>query len=67
MKNYEIGDDFVMVEFKTPSRTGGRVYKYTYASAGMENIEKMKELAQAGQNLETFIQDNVRKLYESKS
>jgi hypothetical protein len=55
---YEIGADFVRVQFST-----GSVYLYTYDSAGSDNIEHMKQLARGGQGLNSFIQRNVRSSY----
>ena len=37
---YEFGSDSIRVEF-----SNGSVYLYTYASAGKNNIEEMKQLA----------------------
>lgn len=67
VESYETGSDFIIVKFKTPSRSGFHTYRYTNASAGEENVTKMKELAEAGQGLSDFIQENVRKKYEEKS
>ncbi|MBI9080261.1 MAG: hypothetical protein JEY79_11050 [Pseudodesulfovibrio sp.] len=58
---YKINDDSICVEFK-----GGKTYLYTYASAGEENIEKMKELAREGRGLATFISQEVHDDSESK-
>jgi hypothetical protein len=58
---YEIGEDFITIEF-----SDGSVYRYTYASAGQENVERMKGLAEAGQGLNTFISTTVSKLFERK-
>jgi len=58
---YEIGADFIGVRFRN-----GPWYLYTYASAGRNNIEKMKVLAEAGQGLSTFISTTVWKAYASK-
>ena len=58
---YEIGPDYIALEF-----SDGSTYRYTYASAGQENVERMKGLAQAGQGLDTFINTTVSKLYERK-
>lgn len=59
--SYEIGNDYIDVMFG-----GGSKYRYTYESAGIENIEKMKQLAKAGQGLNSFINKVVRKLYAFK-
>lgn len=58
---YEIGTDYIRVQFKDNS-----VYLYTYASAGSNNIEQMKRLAEAGDGLNAFINKNVKKRYARK-
>lgn len=58
---YEIGHDFIRVRF-----SDGAIYLYTYASAGSQNIEHMKQLARQGQGLNSFIIRNVRKAYARK-
>jgi len=58
---YEIGDDSIVVQFNT-----GSVYLYNYQSTGKNNIEHMKELAIAGQGLNSFISRVVKKGYASK-
>jgi hypothetical protein len=55
---YEVGADFIRVEFRHNS-----VYLYTYESAGAANIEEMKKLAAAGDGLATFINTNVWDLF----
>ncbi len=67
IESYESGADFIIVKFSEPSKSGYHTYKYTSASAGAENVEQMKGLAEAGDGLGDFIQMNVRKLYEEKS
>lgn len=57
---YELGDDYIIVEFRD-----GSAYEYTYASAGSANIER-KSLAQNGMGLNSFINNNVRKSYSRK-
>ncbi|MEE3044950.1 MAG: hypothetical protein VX620_06865 [Pseudomonadota bacterium] len=60
--SYEFGSDWIEVTFTT-----GKVYRYTYASVGAENLEHMKALAEQGQGLNSFISSNpaVRKGYET--
>lgn len=58
--SYEIGTDYIDVKFKNTSK----IYKYTYSSAGTENVEKMKQLAMQGHGLNSFININVKYLYE---
>jgi hypothetical protein len=43
----------------------GRVYTYSYASAGRDRVEQMKLLARAGQGLSTYISKYVRDAYAS--
>jgi len=57
---YEIGNDFIKVQFKT-----GSIYLYTYGSAGSSNIETMKELAMSGEGLNSFISRTVKNKYAS--
>ena len=58
---YEYGDDYIRVEFKDGAR-----YLYTYESADPDNIEEMKQLAENGQGLNSFINRIVRKRYAKK-
>jgi hypothetical protein len=58
---YEYGSDFIRVQFQD-----GSVYLYTYSSAGSQNIERMKQLADAGRGVNSFINTNVRKSYKVK-
>lgn len=58
---YEIGQDFIKVQF-----SDGSVYMYTNKSAGARNIERMKQLAANGQGLNSFINTVVRNDYAWK-
>ncbi len=58
---YEIGEDYIKVEF-----SDGSLYLYNYQSAGENSIEQMKSLALSGRGLNSFINKNVRKNYSSK-
>lgn len=49
---YEIGDDFIIVQFY-----GGQ-YKYSYRSCGVNATKTMKGLAFASNGLSTFIAQN---------
>lgn len=60
IESYEIGTSYIAVKFfKT-----AKVYVYSYASAGKENVEIMKKLARQGNGLNSFIMRNVRTKYE---
>ena len=61
VSGYETSEDSITVRF-----SDGSVYLYTYHSAGMSNIEYMKQLASAGQGLNSFINRHVRKRYARK-
>lgn len=57
---YNIGIDYIDVKFFGTAR----IYQYSYSSAGQENVEVMKQLAQTGNGLNSFIMRNVRTKYE---
>lgn len=59
---YEIGDTYIEVEFADTES----VYRYSYKSAGRENVEEMKRLAAQGHGLNSFINRRVKYLYESE-
>ena len=56
---YEIEPTRIIVQFR-----GGKSYSYSYTSAGTNNVETMKGLAQRGFGLCSFINRNVRYDYE---
>lgn len=66
VSRYRIGQDFIIVEFKTSGKDGSNTYRYSYASAGQINVEEMKKLAVKGIGLNSFINTIVRKNYETK-
>lgn len=57
---YNYGSDFIEIKFKS-----GRTYKYTYRSSGVANVDTMKRLAVHGEDLNTYINKNVRANFES--
>jgi len=56
---YEIEPTRIRVMF-----SDGAIYSYSYVSAGISNVERMKQLAMSGQGLNSFIMRNVRNSYE---
>lgn len=59
VNSYAIGDTYMDVLFYgTP-----RVYRYSYKSAGVENVENMKVLAEQGYGLNSFINIYVKYKY----
>jgi hypothetical protein len=63
---FEIGIDFIDVQFLTTNKDGTNTYRYSYGSAGQNNVEEMKRLATQGFGLNSFIMTNVKNLYEKK-
>lgn len=49
--SFEMGDDYIIVEFGGPRPTASYKYLYTYSVAGKEEVEKMKRLALEGRGL----------------
>ena len=58
---FAIGDDYIDVKFHS-----GMTYHYSYASAGADRVEHMKQLALQGQGLCTYISKEIKELYEVK-
>lgn len=58
--HYEIGADYVLVKFRGVRKP----YRYSYAGAGKEHVERMKVLAAAGRMLGTYISQNVHDDYD---
>lgn len=56
---YEIEPTRINVMFKS-----GRIYSYSYESAGSYNVERMKILAREGAGLSAYITRNARFNYE---
>ena len=65
IKNIEISDEAIEIEFLKPSRTGYTYYRYDNNSPGMEQVKMMKKLAKEG-NLVDYIEKEVRKMYASR-
>lgn len=57
---YEPGADYIKVQFKGTAK----IYRYSYQKAGRANVETMKELAKNGNGLNSFINKNVKYLYD---
>lgn len=58
---YDVGETHIDVQFK-----GGTVYRYTSASVGAANLDRMINLAQAGEGLNAFINKFVRRSYSAR-
>ncbi len=57
---YEIAETSITVWYLDSKRT----YTYSYRKAGREHVEVLKVLARSGLGLSTFINRNVRSLYD---
>jgi len=55
VRAYQTGVDFIIIEFMSGHET---FYKYTYVSAGSSTIEHMKNLANQGHGLNSYISKN---------
>jgi hypothetical protein len=58
---YEIGETSITIQFRDTT-----VYLYTEESTGKPDIDRMKELAIAGQGLNNFIGKRVKTRYAKK-
>lgn len=56
---YEPGNDYIKVQF-----TSGKIYTYSYNSAGTNHVERMKSLAKLGRGLNSYIMLHVKFKYE---
>lgn len=56
ISSYEIESESISVEFKD-----GSIYTYSYLSPGKEDVERMKELAERDDGLNSYIMRNCRK------
>lgn len=63
ISEYEIGDDYISVIFKSGKE---RYYKYNYEKTGKEHVERMKKLAKQGSGLNSYISIYVKKSYAEK-
>lgn len=61
VRYYEVGDDFIKVQF-----SDGKTYVYTNQTASAEKIKMMKNLAEIGQGLNSYIMKNARTAYSAK-
>lgn len=59
---FELGADSITIEYSS-----GATYLYTVESAGREAIDTMKQLAEAGKGLNSYIGKHVRGKYARKT
>jgi hypothetical protein len=58
---YETGDDFIRLLF-----VDGSVYLYNAQQPGAKHVDEMKELAERGEGLTTYVNRFVRKAYAAR-
>lgn len=64
---FEIGEDFIIVQFAPSKYSTIAFYKWTYDKAGEAVVERMKQLARYGSGLNSYINSpEVKKAYTSK-
>lgn len=61
VRAYEIHPDSIDVEFSS-----GWVYHFSYEKPGPLRVERMKQLAESGHGLSTFISKHVKNRFESR-
>ena len=61
VSSFKIHPESIEIEF------AGWIYEYTYASAGVGNVECMKALANSGHGLAAFVQRNLQGAFASKT
>ena len=59
IKSYKIADTYIDVVF-----SNGRKYRYSVSSAGQEHVDRMKELAEAGEGLTSYINQYTKNMFE---
>ena len=62
IRKYDIGNDYIIVHFKSGNK---RHYRYDYSKPGQIHVEKMKQLALLGEGLNSYISTTVKKNYSS--
>ncbi len=60
VSSFEIGTDYIIVKFLGSVRT----YRYSYRKAGQHHVDTMKRLARSGSGLNSYINRNVKNLYD---
>lgn len=64
---YQLGSDFIIVQFAPSKYSNISFYKWTDQRAGAAVVERMKQLAQHGSGLNSYINSpEVKKAYTSK-
>lgn len=65
IKNINIDEDTIEIEFLQPSNTGYTYYRYDNTNPGKEQVKMMKKMAKEGKLID-YIEQEVRKMYASR-
>jgi hypothetical protein len=60
IRGYEVASKHIDVKFADGT------YRYSYARAGRQHVERMKELARRGEGLATYISRHVHDTYDTR-
>lgn len=60
VRGFEINETSITVWFDGTTKS----YTYSYGKAGQHHVEKMKQLAKAGDGLNAYINNNVKYKYD---
>lgn len=58
---YKLQEEGIYVQFQKEA-----VYYYSHAAPGKEHVDRMKELAEQGKGLATYISQNIRGNFDHK-
>ncbi|MBN2857659.1 MAG: hypothetical protein JXN63_04590 [Candidatus Delongbacteria bacterium] len=58
--SYMIGEDYIILKLMGIQH----VFVYSYKKAGREHVEQMKVLAQLGDGLDKYVNENVKDLHD---
>lgn len=59
VEKFLVGADFIKIRFKNMAK----IYVYSHTKPGATHVEKMKELAEAGRGLSTYVSQKIKKNY----
>ena len=60
VESYEIGNDYIAVKFKGKNK----IYVYSYSTAGAQNVDQAKKLAENGSGINNYIMLNMKNNFE---
>lgn len=60
VSSFDIGLDYIAVKFNGTAR----IYRYSYRKGGQQHVENMKQLAERGSGLNSYINRFTKYLYD---